>query len=379
MTIDVVQNDAALRELTERLSGEPEIAVDVEGDGLFRYRARLCTVQLGSPDCVAVVDTLAPIDLAPLASLLGADGPRKIVHDVNYDARLLAEHGIRLGNVFDTALAARFLGVKSTGLASLLASRFDVSLPKEQQQSDWGRRPFTAEALEYLAADVRHLPALGEALEADVREAGIEAELRDEIDYLLWRALTDVPEEKPPWTRIKGREALSEVELAVLRELAEVREQAARKWDVPPFKVVGNRQLLEAAAQRPKSPDALAEIRGMARGRARSLARPLLEAIRRGEAAGAVPADERPPAEPGPPPDEREARKRRQRALSGWRAAEAEARGVDPQVVLPGHCLSDLAARGADSVEDLRTVPGLGEARLSRYGEAILSLLRRPS
>ena len=48
-----------------------------------------------------------------------------------------------LGNVFDTAIAARFLGFAATGLASLLAQLFEVQLPKHMQQADWGERPLS--------------------------------------------------------------------------------------------------------------------------------------------------------------------------------------------------------------------------------------------
>jgi hypothetical protein len=44
-------------------------------------------------------------------------------------------------------------------------------------------------------------------------------------------------------------------------------------------------------------------------------------------------------------------------------------------VVLPGHCLSDLAARGARSLDDLRAVSGFGEVRVARYGAALVALL----
>jgi ribonuclease D len=371
MTPPVIDDDAALRQLAAEFRDMAELALDIEGDGLFRYRSRLCTVQLATPAETVVVDTLAAKDRTALAGLLGAMGPRKIVHDVSYDARLLAENGVVLGNVFDTALAARYLGEPSTGLAALVAKRFGVELPKEQQQADWGVRPFTEEALAYLASDVRHLLALGEALEADVRAAGIEEEVREENAYLLERALEDPPEPKPPWTRVKGREELSDAGLAVLREVAAVREEAARTWDVPPFKVTGNQQLLEMARRRPKSAGELGRIRGLGRGRVQRLTGRFLDAVRRGEAAGAVPEAER-EQRPKPPPGERETRKKRQQALTAWRRAEAESRGVDTQVVLPGHCLNDLATRGAASIEDLRAIPGLGECRITRYAPSLL-------
>ena len=373
----IVENEEALEALVQRLADEPELAFDLEGDGLYRYRSQLCAVQLADAGGeVQVIDTLALADRSPLAPLLGKGGPRKIVHDVSFDARLLAENALELGNVFDTSVAARFLGEQKAGLAALLEKYFDVKLPKSKQSADWGRRPLRPEDLEYLAADVRHLLDLGERLESAVQEAGIEAEVRVETDYLLHRALTDEEDTRPPWTRVKGFDALDDVELAVLREVAAEREKAARKSDVPPFKIVGNRELLEMARRRPKNGAELAEIKGATRGRARRFKRVWLEAIRRGEAARSVPADEWAIAFPKPPPREvRDRSKRLQRALTAWRDEEARAREVDRQVVLPGHCVRDLAAERPHDREALGAVPGLGEVRVERYGEDLLRVL----
>jgi ribonuclease D len=73
-----------------------------------------------------------------------------------------------------------------------------------------------------------------------------------------------------------------------------------------------------------------------------------------------------------------EARLRRQREarLIAWRRAEAKRRGVDEQVVLPGHCLKDAADRGAQSIDDLSRVSGIGAFRLREDGMAIVHALR---
>ena len=55
---------------------------------------------------------------------------------------------------------------------------------------------------------------------------------------------------------------------------------------------------------------------------------------------------------------------------------EAKARGVDPQVVLPGHCLEELAELGPRRPEELWLVRGLGGVRMERYGPTLLRLAR---
>ncbi len=273
----VVDRADELREVVRALEASDELPIDVESNGLHAYRPALCTVQIarvrdGVVDRIFVLDGLAlgRDALAPLAPLLSSGGPPKIVHDLAFDARILAREGIALGGVLDTAVAARFLGIASTGLSSLVESRLGVKLSKELQHHDWGRRPLDPAVLPYLAADVAHLPALSRALFDEARARDVLPEIEAETRYRLDCAIAACEEEdpRPPWVRIKGASALEPVALAVLRAIAEVREDAARRWDLPPFKVVGNEVLLELARARPTDASKLRAIRGLDRGRA---------------------------------------------------------------------------------------------------------------
>jgi ribonuclease D len=376
----LIETPEALREAAAALASAEAIALDVEGDGLFKYRSRMCTVQMASRDRVAIVDTLAFDARAALGPLLAETGPLKVIHDAAFDARLLRENGIALGRVFDTAVAARFLGEKSTGLAALLKARFGIDLQKEQQQADWGKRPLGADALVYLVDDVRYLLDLAERLREEIRAKGIEAEVEEECRYVLSRAAEEPPEALPAWVRISGSLELPAAQQALLREVAEVREAAARRLDVPPFKVIGNDVLIAVAKRRPRTPADLAKIPGGAAGRARAIGGDLLAAVRRAESLTAPPEEDLARVRrPSIPHDERQRRKEREQRLSAWRKETAKARGVDPQVVLPGHCLSDLGARGAASLDELRAIPGLGEVRVQRDGEVLLRVLSPPA
>ena len=207
------------------------------------YRARLCTIQLAwtveGVEQVVVVDTLA-VHPGPLAGLLGPKGPPKVLHDFTFDAKLLAECGVELGNLRDTSVLAKMLGRKATGLASLLASELGIVVSKELQQHDWTKRPLGARELEYLAADVRHLAPLYEKLTSEVRALDIEDEVLVESAFKLESAFAAPRERGPAYLRVKGTEGLDCLGFAVLDRLLEERERMAASWDVPPFKVVGN-------------------------------------------------------------------------------------------------------------------------------------------
>lgn len=372
----LIDTPAGLASLAKRLATAERIALDVEGDGLYRYRTRLCTVQVATPEVVAIVDTLELGELDALASVFGAEGPQKLLHDAAFDARLLRERGLPLGNVLDTSVCARFLGEPAQGLASLLGKHFGVLLPKDRQRADWGVRPLDEDAVRYLAGDVVHLHALAEHFLALAAERGILEEIAEECRYVLARAADDPAAVAPPWTRVKGGLELPALSRAALRELCLLREEESERRDVPAFKVFGNEVLLAIARRRPRNRQELRVAGGEFVVRSGALADRLLDAVRRGEALGDVPAVELRPARGEPTSAaERNAQRAREKALQAWRRAAAEARGVDPQVVLPGHCLSDLAERDAQDVDALRAVRGFGAVRITRDGEAILAVL----
>jgi ribonuclease D len=370
-----------LRDVVAAAAQATRLAVDVEASGMFAYRARPCTVQLAWDDGtqVAVVDTLAT-SIAPLGDLLGPDGPVKIVHDVAFDARLLAESGIALANVHDTSVAARMLSRLATGLATLLEVELGVHIGKTLQQHDWRVRPLDERMLEYLAADVVHLEALERKLWIEVEAHGIEDAVLEETRYRIASAIaatqpsTVIP---PAYARVKGTGRLAERELAVLRVIAELREGEAERRDVPPHKIAPADTLIAIARARPKTLEELARIRGLPAGtpQARAFATTLLTAV--AGAGDRIPEDERHHFEPVRMPAA-EARLRRQKEarLIAWRRTEAKRRSVDEQVVLPGHCLKDSVDADVQSVDDLRRVPGLGEFRVRQDGEAILHVLR---
>jgi ribonuclease D len=369
--VRVISTAEGALELARDLSRASRIALDLESDGIFAYRARICLMQIAYDGEVAIVDTMGGEKItAPLAELLGEKGPIKIVHDIAFDARLLAERGIEIGNVHDTAMAARMLGQQQAGLANVLNATLGVTVSKAMQHHDWRIRPLTDEMLAYLASDVAHLERLDDALFTQVRARGIEDEVLCETRHRIATAVTSArtPDTRPAYLRLKGIEKASTPELAIARRLAEVREREAERRDVPPHRVLAAEALLAIARSRPASTAQLARVRGGSL--TGELARDVLRAVEAGLADGAVPEEERASLRrPRLAPEIAKTRRARETRLTAWRKGEAKARGVDEQVVLPGHCLKDVAE--LDDVSELASVAGIGAFRVARYGEAI--------
>lgn len=377
MEVTLVETVDGLREVANSLRGVERIACDIEADGLFRYRAKVCVLQLSTERHAFVIDTLAAWNAELMQPVLGSSGPCKVIHDLSFDARLLREAGIVLGNVQDTSIAARFLGEKSLGLGSLLASRLDVKVDKDRQKHDWSRRPLHADDIEYLVGDVEHLFSLADLLQGDVTARGIAEEVSLETDYMLARALVEpIRDPTPLWAKVKGAREQEPVVRSVLRELMLLRDAEAQRHDLPPFKVVGEDSLIAASLKRPASPEALASL-GFRAQPVRAAVKQWLAAIQAGVARGDAPADELVVEERETPPtrEQRNRWKTREGALKTWRTAQAKARGLEPSVILPGHCLTDIVMLPSDSLDALSTIAGLGAVRITRDGEAILRAL----
>ena len=112
-----------------------------------------------------LVDTLALGDLSPLAPIFADPAIVTVVHAGDNDlAHLKRRHGLRFAGLFDTSIAARFLGGRALGLDVLIAEYLGVELPPSRQKDDWSARPLSAEQERYAAADVQHLIALKDRL-----------------------------------------------------------------------------------------------------------------------------------------------------------------------------------------------------------------------
>ena len=365
----LIETRDAARACVRAIPSAVDLALDLESDGMFRYRARVCVLQLSFSGQNWIIDTLEPGLLSELEQALSAAAPRKLVHDLSFDARLLFAHGICLREVFDTAVAARFLGYQETGLASLVAKLLRVRLPKHMQQTDWGLRPLDEEALRYLAGDVAHLHALAEQLAGELDAQGIAEETREETQYLLDQA-QQASEPDAPWQRIKGALQLSPGERARLYELAEEREQIAQELDLPPGRVLSSDRLMRIA----RAGELVAPPVG--EGLAPDLRARFADALSRAKLRVDVPPEQLPDVPIlGLDPSEIARRKRRRAALQAFRKREAEARDVIPQVVLPGHCLNDLAASERLDLGVLQGLLGFGACRIERYGGRLLAEL----
>jgi DNA helicase-2/ATP-dependent DNA helicase PcrA len=66
-------------------------------------------------------------------------------------------------------------------------------------------------------------------------------------------------------------------------------------------------------------------------------------------------------------------------ALKAWRLARARAEEIPAYLVFHNSTLEEIAGRRPRSLAELAAVPGVGPAKLERYGEDVLATLAQPS
>ena len=125
---------------------------------------------------------------------------------------------------------------------------------------------------------------------------------------------------------------------------------------------------------------------GEARGGLRFGSEDLVKPLLRGEASLALrlppPAKERRPPAAGErgaaasPPELGDEGQGHFEALRSWRLLQAREQGVPPYVVFHDRTLIEIAASRPSSLTELGTVAGVGQAKLNRYGQAVLAVIQ---
>jgi len=364
-----------LRTLVASLEGVGAVAIDTEADSLHHYPAKLCLVQIATDTGAGhLVDPLAVPDLTPLAPIFADPAVLKVLHAAENDLAYLKRlYDFRVEQLFDTAVAARFLGATALGLDELIRGHLGLELGQSRQKDDWSRRPLSPEQEAYALDDVHHLIPLRAKLLEALQGIGRAAWVEEECAALAAMATPERVPDPDAWFRLKGAKDLDARGLAVLRELYRERERLALEHDRPPFMIVSHDSLVALAARRPADEAAMATIPGMSVKVVRRHGAAIFAALARGEALPDAEVPARPrgsrPAIPG-------VVRRRVEALKAWRRGASERVGLEPGVLLPQRLIDRLAADAPADVAALARTEGVRRWRAELLGEELVKTLR---
>ncbi|MFC1909019.1 ribonuclease D [Chloroflexota bacterium] len=284
LPIEIVSRLKQLNNAVQELGTSRSIAIDTEANSRHRYPEQLCLIQLATPDKIFLVDTIYIRETTPLNNLFLDSSIIKVFHTADYDIRSLARHlRFQVHGVFDIAIAARFIGITKFALSTLVEDWLGLTIEKNTkiQKADWGKRPLSAEALEYAANDVRYLLELRNIMETKLGELGrlewvIEECARlEELRY-------EPTDPETAYLSVKGASKLDGKSLAMLKVLFKFREQEASHQNRPPYYIMPDSTLVHLA-ENPKAD--LVKTPGLGQTGLRRFGNSLQRAIKEGLAA----------------------------------------------------------------------------------------------
>lgn len=258
------------------------VAVDTEFLREKTFFPRLCLIQVNAGGSIAAIDPILIEDLSPLAAIFEDPDVVKVFHACSQDLEVLWDGmGCVCRNVFDTQVAAAFLGLRQQiGYGPLVDAYCGVSLPKAEALTDWSQRPLDPEQLVYAEDDVRYLPQIYETMCNKLVDS----------DRLSW-VLPEMDEASDPsrfrkdprdaYLRLKRASTLTRRQLAVAREVCAWREETAAARDVPRKWLMSDEVIVEACHRTPTSLPRLRRIRGLEK-LSESDARGIIASVQRG-------------------------------------------------------------------------------------------------
>lgn len=275
-----IDQPGQLGDLVRTLTDEPRYALDTEFHGERSYWPHLALIQIGWPGGIALVDPLT-VDPAPLGELLAGPGTM-VAHAADQDLSILERAcGCAPSRLFDTQVAAGFIGMGTPSLAATVEKLLGARLTKGDRLTDWTRRPLKVEQRVYAAADVEYLLALHDELVVRLDAMGRTEWATDECEERRQR-IRQRPDTQTAWWRIKGARQLRGNGRGVAQKVAAWRERTAEGLDVPARFVLSDLALAGIVQRPPRSREDLIGIRGID-GRLRdNTATELLAAIEAG-------------------------------------------------------------------------------------------------
>src|SRR3989344_5157555 len=246
-----IDTSKALLEAVMEWQQATELAVDLECENnLHHYGAYISLIQISTKNKNWIIDVLKLAEIKPLIKILENAEIQKIFHDVSFDFRILQDQfSCHPHNVFDTQIAALFLGKEHLGLGDLLKEYFGAEKEGKYQMADWTKRPLNTEMLAYAAKDATHLITLRDLLIKELRQKERLSWVEEELAAL---EEADFTYKTQTFLDIRGVRVFTPLQLGIFRELFLLREQLAKKVNRPVHFVIRNEHLKQFSLHPPE-------------------------------------------------------------------------------------------------------------------------------
>jgi ribonuclease D len=283
-----IDRQADLDDLVPILAAEPRYALDTEFHREKTYYPRLALVQIAWAGGLVEIDPLA-VDPRSFAKLF--DSPAvAVAHAAQQDLDVLTHAvGAVPSHLFDTQVAAGFVGYGTPSLVALVQGELGITPAKGDRLTDWLRRPLTDAQRAYAAADVASLLQLQDRLVEQLTARGRLSWVEEACEELRTRP-TGATDPMAAWMKLKDARSLRSRARAVAQAVAAWREREAAANDTPVRQVLPDLAILGIAQRQPTTVEELAQARGVdERHRRGRIGREIVAAVAEGKAADPPP------------------------------------------------------------------------------------------
>lgn len=256
-----MDNQKTFEALVEELLLEERVAIDTEFHRERTYYPSVALVQIAHSKGISLIDPLK-INLDKLTELFSSE-VLIVMHAASQDLEVF-QHvcGAAPKYLFDTQIAAGFIGMSTPSLSSLYEKQLGVVIKKENRLTDWMARPLSISQLEYAANDVRYLLKIYEKIKENLIERGRISWVEAECSLLLEKE-KGRRDPYEAWRKIKEGKNLRGKSLNNIRALAAWRETKAANLNIPVRYVFPDLALVAVAQQEPRDIKSLESIRGV--------------------------------------------------------------------------------------------------------------------
>ena len=178
------------------------MAIDTEFHREGTYFPKVALIQIAwAENNVALLDPLS-CDLTPLSQLFDS-ATKFVMHAAAQDLEVfLRVCGTVPKRLFDTQIAAGFMGLSTPSLSILHQQYLGIDLPKEDRMTNWLSRPLTDGQKSYAASDVKYLLKIYDFQLNRLHELGRFSWVQDECESFLDKeSVRRLPDQA--WKRIK--------------------------------------------------------------------------------------------------------------------------------------------------------------------------------
>ena len=241
---DVIYIDTSekLQDACYEFNKQTILGVDIECENnLHHYGAYISIIQVSTKEQNYIIDVMLLKNIDSFLNILKDNNIEKIFHGCDFDLRILnTEFKTKVKNIFDTQIASQLIGIREFGLGSLLEHYLGVEKKDKFQMADWTKRPLTKDMLTYAVKDSMYMIKLKDILKNSLEKLGRLEIFKEECAYFENK---EHILEKPTFFDLSGLREMEPRDLAVLKELYELRETYARIVNRPVHFIINTKKM----------------------------------------------------------------------------------------------------------------------------------------